>query len=244
MQKHAFIISERICHSIIATERQIRRPEKRQSGIRKLNYCTLAVGESMVSRTKQNWVHIIDENEQPLDPNLAPVSNTGCPIHEYMTTRPFKKGCFYTEGILSQLRQDFQNFIREGVMRVWAEPAPPGPHNTMSDLVLYTAFVKLNGHNKHVCMYFDFHRSRICVEGFVFKVLTVHIPRKWTLMGSHHCQNWEPIHHHSALRKPRANSFVRCRNDTSPPYRYLMLKFARKNLLIEKLDIFGVLGPE
>jgi hypothetical protein len=194
-----------------------------------------------MSRAKRQWIHIPDENEQPLDPNLVPVSNAGPPVHQYTITRLFKMTCFRLEGILFQLRQDFNNFIQEGVMRVWAEPASLGPHNTMSELVLYSTFVNLNGHNKHVCMYFDFYQSRIRVQGFAFKVRTLRIPRKWALIRSHDGQNWQPIYRHSTLLKPRVNSFVKCRHNISPPFRHLMLKFYRKNLLVENLDVFGIL---
>jgi hypothetical protein len=75
-------------------------------------------------------------------------------------------------------------------------------------------------------------------------VLNFRIPKKWTLFGSQDCENWNQIHRHAGLLKPGANTFVHCRHNISPPYRYLMLKIYRRNLLMEKLDFFGMLEPE
>jgi hypothetical protein len=193
---------------------------------------------------RNNWSSLPSDAEAPLDPNLVPASKSGTPITRYMTTRPFKMTKYSAEGIFFQLRKDFSDFLREGVMRVCAEPAALGPHNTVSELVLYSAFVDIMGNGPRVLLYFDFCRSRIRVDGFAFKVLNFRIPKKWALFGSHDCENWSPIYRHAGLLKPGVNTFVQCRHDISPPYRYLMLKIYRRNLLMEKLDFFGMLEPE
>jgi hypothetical protein len=194
--------------------------------------------------SKAGWMVLPGDTDSPLDPTLVPVSKSGTPIAQYRMTRPFKMTKYTAEGIFFQLRKDFSDFVQEGVVRVCAEPAPAGPHNTMTELVLYSAFVDIMGNGRHVFLYFDFCRSRVRVDGFAFKVLNFRIPKKWALFGSHDCENWNPIYHQARLLKPAIGTFVQCRHDISPPYRYLMLKIYRRNLLLEKLDFFGMLEPE
>jgi hypothetical protein len=191
-----------------------------------------------------SWSPIHEDNEPPLDPNLIPHTKAGIPIASYTITRPFKFGVLGPEGLLFQLRKDFSNFVKEGVMRVCSVPPPGGIHNNMTELVLYGAFVDIRGPSRRVFLYFDFCRSRVQVSGFAFRVMNFRIPRKWALFGSLDCNHWEPISRHRGLIAPSMNTFVKFQFEMTQPYRYLMLKLYRKNALLEKIDFFGILESE
>jgi hypothetical protein len=194
--------------------------------------------------TSAPWSQVGDDSETSLDPGLAPKTKAGIPIATYAITCPFKMGTLGPQGIFFQLRKDFSNFVREGVVRVCAVPPANGVHNNMTELVLYGAFVDIPGRSDRVLLYFDFCRSQVRVSGFAFRVMNFRIPRKWALFGSPDCSHWGPIYRHQGVFAPSMNTFVKCQCEMSPAYRYLMLKLYRKHGLLEKLDFFGALESE
>ena len=181
---------------------------------------------------------------EPVNDDVIPADKNGKPITEYTIMCPFKMGILGPEGIFHQLRKDFKNFIAAGVVRVCSEPEKGARGHTLSDMLVFQSFFDLWARGKRVFLYFDFKRSRVVVDGYAFKVTNFRKPNKWTLFGSQDCEEWTPIHRHSALAGPSGGSFTKHQFEKSPPYRFLMLKFYRKNLIIEKLDFFGYLTPE
>lgn len=182
--------------------------------------------------------------DAPLNTGTIPVDKRGNSVLEYSICCPKKMGILGPQGIFAQLRKDFSNFIQDGVVRVCSEPVPGAKGHTLSECIVYQSYLDVWGRGNRVFLYFDFCRSRVKVEGYAFKVMNYRKPKKWTLFGSHDCEHWEPIHRHIAPFSPGTNTYVEQEFDqTFQSYRYLMLKFYRKDVLIEKLDFYGLLQP-
>ena len=185
----------------------------------------------------------IDPGE-PIDDSTIPATKTGTPITEYTIMCPTKIGILGPEGIFHQLRKDFKNFITAGVVRVCSEPEKGARGHTLSDMVVFQSYFDMRSRGKRTFLYFDFKRSRVVVDGYAFRVQNFRKPNKWTLFGSQNCEDWTPIHRHYSPIGPSTGTFAKYHFEQSDRYRYLMMKFYRKDLILERLDFFGILTPE
>jgi hypothetical protein len=193
---------------------------------------------------RRKWTGRNQENQPLLDTsNILPQNEPGCKTSDWRDC-PFKIGVLAPLGFFYYFRRDLPNFLQDGMVTAWSEPVPGDSPHTMTEFLLYKAYLDLRGRSGRISLCFDFRHFHVQVDGLAFRVLDFRKPRKWALFGSNDRTNWTKLYKHSSILEPASNSYVKAKFARSGDWKCLMLKFYRRDLLVEKLDFFGSLRRE